>query len=267
MGRRRALVLASGSPRRRALLREAGFRFRVAVPGVDETVPAGWGASRAALEVARRKARAVARRMPPRAHVLVLAADTVVALGRRLLGKAADADEARAILAALSGTSHRVVTGVCAIALPERRATAFAVTTRVAMRRWTRAEREAYVRSGEWKGKAGAYAIQETADRFVTRIDGSLTNVVGLPMERVARLLAEGGTPARPPARTVSRPRARSRGTRRGPAAGRGAPRRRSRRRGSRPRSAGRSAAREDPSPRGGSGAGSAPSPRRRSRP
>ena len=192
------LWLASSSPRRRSLLREHGYRFRWVRPGVDETVPGHLAADRAALAIARRKAEHVARSLGSRAPGVVLAADTIVAAGKQLLGKANNPDEARRSLALLSGTTHRVVTGVCLIEIPTMRRALFRVVTRVTMRRWTGREIANYVRSGEWKGKAGAYAIQESADRFVTRIAGSFTNVVGLPMERVARELRKLGISAEP---------------------------------------------------------------------
>jgi len=160
-------------------------------PRVDERAPRGSGVAAAAREIATRKARAVAARV--RGPAVVLAADTLVAVGRARLGKARDARHARAILRKLSGTTHAVATGVCAIVVPEGRERRFAVTTRVTMRRWSEEELDAYVRSGEWKGKAGAYAIQESADRFVIRVRGSWTNVVGLPMERVVACLAALG--------------------------------------------------------------------------
>ncbi|MBL8694307.1 MAG: septum formation protein Maf [Planctomycetes bacterium] len=188
------LILASGSPRRRELLAASGVRAEIVIPGVDESMPRGMTPRRAALAIARRKARAVASRLPTeQAPTIILAADTVVALGDRILGKAKDAADAARILRLLSGTTHRVITGVCAIEMPSRRVQQFAVTTKVVMRTWKPAEVRAYVGSGEWIGKAGAYAIQESADRFVTSVRGSWTNVVGLPMERVAALLTSAG--------------------------------------------------------------------------
>ena len=135
------------------------------------------------------KAQAVAERVP---DGVVLAADTVVALGDRPLGKPVDAGDARGMLRLLGGTTHQVITGVCVV----RRATNFVshsrVTSSVHMRPLTDAEVEAYVASGEWQGKAGGYGIQDD-DPFVTRISGCHTNIVGLPMTDAARLLAEAG--------------------------------------------------------------------------
>lgn len=181
------ILLASASPRRRQLLREAGIPFRAEEPKVEEEEPARGDPHRVALANARRKALAAR----PRGEEPVLAADTVVALGERLLGKPADAADARRILAALQGTTHRVVTGVVLRAggrLFER-----TVETRVTMRPMPPAEIDAYVASGEPMGKAGAYAVQETGDRFVESMEGPFDNVVGLPVDAVRSLLREAG--------------------------------------------------------------------------
>jgi septum formation protein len=178
----RTLILASGSPRRRALLEEANIPFRVVVPAVEEDEPERGDARAVALANARRKALAVP-------GDLVLAADTVVALGDRLLGKPRDETHARELLRALSGTTHAVVTAVALKAMGQLHERC--VETRVTMRALREAEIDAYARSGEGMGKAGAYAIQETADRFVTRLDGPFDNVVGLPVAAVRELLRE----------------------------------------------------------------------------
>lgn len=178
------LILASGSPRRRALLEEAGIRFSVVVPDVPEDEPERGDPNAVALGNARRKAEAVP-------GDLVLAADTVVALGDRLLGKPRDEAHARELLRALSGTTHAVVTAVALKA--KGRVLVRAVRTKVTMRRLREEEIAAYARSGEGMGKAGAYAIQETADRFVTRLEGPFDNVVGLPVDAVRALLREAG--------------------------------------------------------------------------
>lgn len=178
------LVLASGSPRRRALLEKAGIAFRVVVPDVPEHEPERGDPRAVAALNARRKAEAVP-------GDLVLAADTVVAVGDRLLGKPRDEAEARELLRALSGTTHVVVT---AVALKARgRMLERAVATRVTMRRLGEEEIRAYAASGEGMGKAGGYAIQETADRFVTALDGPFDNVVGLPVDAVRELFREAG--------------------------------------------------------------------------
>ncbi|HOF17825.1 MAG TPA: Maf family protein, partial [Phycisphaerae bacterium] len=133
------------------------------------------------------KARVVADRRP---DACVLGADTVVALGGEILGKPADEADARRMLNALSGSRHAVITGV-AVLCPRNVRLLASETTYVTMRRMTAGEIDDYIRSDEWRGKAGAYAIQETADRYIVKVEGSFTNVVGLPMELVARMLAE----------------------------------------------------------------------------
>lgn len=181
-------VLASASPRRRALLAEAGARFDVLPADADETLPDSPPPD-AATELARRKASIVA----VRTELPVLGADTlVVAADGGVLGKPASSSDAVSMLRRLAGTTQRVVTGVC-LRMPGGRCREAAVTTEVVMRPMTRVEMEEYASSGEPFGKAGAYAIQESGDRFVTAVRGSRTNVVGLPMECVAEMLRSEG--------------------------------------------------------------------------
>ena len=185
------LVLASSSPRRRELLAEAGFEFDVVSPPFEE--PASF--QKAVTPAARAealayfKARSVADRHP---EACVLGADTVVAVAGRVLGKPADRDEAERMLRTLSGTRHAVISGVAVLG-PDGIRMISSETTYVTMRPLSEREVTDYLDSGEWIGKAGAYAIQETADRFVVRVEGSLSNVVGLPMELVGRMMAELG--------------------------------------------------------------------------
>lgn len=177
------LVLASGSPRRAALLRQHGYAFEVEAPGVDERVAHGVAPGDAALALARRKALAVA----PRGRV-VLAADTLLDLDGTLVGKPRDVDDAARILRRLAGRAHDVVTGVAV-----RTDVAFAADvarTRVTFRPLAADEIARYVATGEPLDKAGAYAIQGGAAAFVESVDGPLDNVVGLPMALVATLLA-----------------------------------------------------------------------------
>lgn len=195
------IVLASASPRRRELLREAGLSFEVAPAGVEETFLPDRSPQENARALACEKARQVAGRRP---GAWVVGADTVVAVpaggGWDLLGKPGGEDEARAMLARLSGTRHQVVTGVCVVAPGGESERADCETTWVRVREITAAEREAYVASGEWRDKAGGYAIQETADRFVTGLEGGgFDNVVGLPVGLTLRLLADLGCPGLPP--------------------------------------------------------------------
>jgi septum formation protein len=194
-----AIVLASASPRRRELLARAGLCFEVLPAEVDESLAPGTLAEAGAVELAERKAKAVHARLAPGRRAWVLAADTIVALGEgaeeRLLGKPADEDEARAMLGSLSGTRHRVITGVC-VADPEGARLVGSETTGVRMRAIDAREVDAYVRSGEWRDKAGGYAIQESADRFVVALEGGgFDNVVGLPVELALALLRRAGAP------------------------------------------------------------------------
>lgn len=183
------LILASASPRRRQLLAEAGFDFDVVEPpvGEPEDLPAGLTPTRRAEALAYFKARLVAERG---AGGCVLGADTIVSLGGQVLGKAADCGEAGRMLSRLSGTRHAVITGVALVDQAVGRLIA-SETTYVTMRPMSDREIADYVHSGEWAGKAGAYAIQETADRFVAKLEGSFSNVVGLPIELVRRMLDE----------------------------------------------------------------------------
>lgn len=187
------ILLASASPRRRELLLAAGLEFEVLPGSVGEELPPGIAAEEASVLLAERKARAA---LPTAAEdSIVLAADTIVALdGSELLGKPADAAEARAMLEKLSGSRHRVVTGVFALRGRDGASAAGWERTVVTMRPIAPAEIEAYVASREWEGKAGGYAIQETADRFVTRLEeGGYDNVVGLPVRLALDLLARLG--------------------------------------------------------------------------
>lgn len=183
------LILASSSPRRRQLLADAGYAFAVIDPPLGEPDGrlAGLPPRQQAEALAYFKARSVAESNP---DAMVLAADTVVASGGAVLGKPAALSDARRMLETLSGTRHAVVTGVALLGPGPARLIASEVT-HVTMRAMLPEEVEAYLASGEWRGKAGAYAIQETADRFVQNVEGSFTNVVGLPMELVEQMIHE----------------------------------------------------------------------------
>lgn len=185
------LILASASPRRRQLLTEAGFRFQLDPADIDEmNYPGHLSSVQIAELLASRKAAAVADRHP---HDVTLAADTVVAAADGgPVGKPVDADDARRILRRLSGTRHEVITAVHLVSPGHRLNLERVVHTSVAMREMSPAEIEQYIAGGLWEGKAGAYGIQDD-DPFVTRIEGSLTNVVGLPMEETIAMLKEAG--------------------------------------------------------------------------
>jgi septum formation protein len=189
---RARLILASASPRRQALLREAGYEFLISPADIDESALA----ARANLSpddlpvyLARAKADAVAAKFPAD---VVLAADTIVALDMQVLGKPADADDARRILSLLSGTTHRVITGLSILHRASGTILSDSIASTVQMRSLTPAQIEAYIATGQWQGKAGAYGIQDS-DPFVARIDGCLTNIVGLPMTTTVRLLRKVG--------------------------------------------------------------------------
>ena len=176
------LVLASRSPRRAELLAAAAFSFTVEAADIDETPRSGEPAREYALRLAGEKAAAVS-------GDVVLAADTVVVLDGEIMGKPADHADAVRMLRALSGREHEVITAVC-LRRGERSATQ-AETTRVRFAIMSEAEIQEYAASGEPMDKAGAYGIQGLASRYVKRIEGSYSNVVGLPVALVYRLLRE----------------------------------------------------------------------------
>lgn len=184
--RRSKLVLASASPRRRALLAEMGYRFDVVPAAVDESVDPCLAPERQAELLAERKAEAVA---PKVGEAIVLGADTLVACEGRVVNKAADEAEARRFLRLLTTHRHAVITAVCVLDTTAGEKHTAHDTTWLQMRPMTEAELDAYIASAGWRDKAGAYALQEGGDRFVERMDGSESNVVGLPVELVARLV------------------------------------------------------------------------------
>jgi septum formation protein len=192
------LFLASKSPRRRALLKQMGIPFRLLVSNVHEDV-ASRSPRRFAIKVAERKVMAVAPRVK---SGVILGVDTIVVLPRghdpnrldsgscpRILGKPANKADARRMLQALSGKTHKVISGVCLLRKPGGRKLLAAETTRVKFRRLSRKETEDYLSTREPYDKAGAYAIQGRAGFFVERIEGDYFNVVGLPVALILRLL------------------------------------------------------------------------------
>jgi len=178
------VILASGSPRRRELLGEMGIAFEIDVPDVDEHVEGTPGEMVALL--AERKARAVALR---RESGLVVAADTLVALGKEALGKPVDEADASRMLHALSGRTHDVYTGVCVMDASSGEALVCAERTGVRFRALSDEEIADYIATGEPLDKAGAYAIQGGAGAFIEGYEGSRTNVIGLPVERLGEML------------------------------------------------------------------------------
>ncbi len=184
------LVLASASLRRIDLLRQIGIEpTLIDPPDIDETPLARELPAQHAVRLAAAKARVVAVRHP---GVLVLAADTVVACGRRILPKAENADTARKCLELLSGRRHRVFSGVALIA-PDGRMRERLVISDVTFKVLSEPEIKDYLASGEWSGKAGGYAIQGRAACFVRRVGGSYSNIVGLPLFEVSGLLGGCG--------------------------------------------------------------------------
>ncbi|MGH6890529.1 MAG: Maf family protein [Rhizomicrobium sp.] len=188
-----ALVLASASARRLALLAQAGIvPDDIRAANIDESALKNETARTHALRLAVAKARRVAEnwRGPP---AVILAADTVVACGRRILPKADTREEVAACLALLSGRRHQVFTAVAVLSSARASLRQRVVATRVAFRRLQAQEIDAYARSGEGEGKAGGYAIQGRAEAFVKSLNGSWSNVVGLPLLETVHLLAAQG--------------------------------------------------------------------------
>jgi septum formation protein len=192
------LVLASGSPRRLGLLNQAGLDPDSLEPvEIDESPERGELPRTLAVRLAREKAEASIVRVRNRQEIkdaYVLAADTVVAVGRRILPKPEMMEEAAACLRLLSGRTHRVYTGVCLVTPRDAMRTRL-VESRVRFKRLSNEDLESYLASGEWRGKAGGYAIQGLAGSFVTKLVGSYTNVVGLPLYETTTLLAGEGFP------------------------------------------------------------------------
>jgi len=188
------LVLASASPRRLGLLAQVGIVPDSVVPAdIDETPRKFERPRDLAKRLAVAKAHAVAT-LPDHHGCYVLAADTVVACGRRILPKTETPEEASSCLALLSGRRHRVYGGICLIT-PDGRSLEGVVMTAVHFKALSRQEKEYYLRHGEWQGKAGGYAIQGHAACFVKQINGSYPNVVGLPLYEVVHLLRGNGFP------------------------------------------------------------------------
>jgi len=198
MAGRLKLVLASGSPRRLALLNQIGVEpDRILPATVDETPKKNELPRNLARRLAREKleaALATLRTDPEFSGSLVLAADTVVSVGRRIMPKAEMIEEAATCLRLLSGRAHRVYTGI-ALATAKGQLRRRLIETRVRFKRLSREDVESYLASGEWRGKAGGYAVQGFAGAFVVKINGSYSNVVGLPLYEVMSLLTGEGYP------------------------------------------------------------------------
>lgn len=186
------LILASGSPRRRELMRQYGYDVTTITPPIDE--PTDFDKDIPPAKLA--QALSLFKAMSVRDVVdrgIILAGDTVVALEDRVYGKPADRDEARSIIKALAGTTHHVITGVTLLNASTDERLIHHDSTAVTMRPLSNDEVEAYLDTDAWEGKAGAYGIQDRGDAFVTKIEGSFTNVVGFPMELIGRMLEQWG--------------------------------------------------------------------------
>jgi septum formation protein len=198
MAARLKLILASGSPRRLGLLAQMGVEpDRVMPVTIDETPRKSELPRNLAKRLAEEKAAAavaIARTEPELAGSLILAADTVVSVGRRILGKAETIEEAAVSLRLLSGRAHRVHTGVALISASGHMRRRL-VETRVRFKRLSREDVDSYLAAGEWRGKAGGYAVQGIAGAFVVRLTGSYSSVVGLPLHETMSLLTGEGYP------------------------------------------------------------------------
>ena len=194
------LVLASGSPRRLGLLNQAGIEPDSLIPSELDEMPLRGELPRAlATRLARAKAEsalAAVRIDEELRGAFIVAADTVVAVGRRILPKAEMLDEAAQCLRLLSGRNHRVYTGVCLVT-PKEAFRQRLIETRVRFKRLSEEDIQAYIGSGEWRGKAGGYAVQGIAGSFVVKMVGSYSNVVGLPLYETMTLLGGEGFPVR----------------------------------------------------------------------
>jgi septum formation protein len=185
-----SVILASASPRRKQLLAEAGYEFTVVPPEIDESAFEGTEACKYAEQLALAKARNVAGEFP---DCLVIGADTVVDFQGETVGKAADAKEAEVITRKLFSGPHKVITGVAIVRMADGVEIVESETTTVYPKVLTDKQIAEHIKSGTWRDKAGAYAIKEGGDAFIERIEGSLTNVMGLPMELLRRMMGRFG--------------------------------------------------------------------------
>lgn len=194
MGRFPGIILASASPRRAEILKNAGFEFRVLASEIDESRNAGEGATDYVKRVAERKARAVEARLknaPETSSSLIVAADTIVSIDGEILGKPVSPDDARSMLRRLSGKWHEVLSGLAVLAANAHNSVVITERTRVQFSALTDCEIDEYIQSGEPFGKAGAYAIQGQGGKFIPRVEGCYFNVMGLPLARLYVILRD----------------------------------------------------------------------------
>jgi len=184
----KSLILASTSPRRKELLAQAGYQFKAITPDVDESAFSvdNITASEYAENLALAKAKSVAERF---SDSLVIGADTVVDFNGQIIGKPADDKDARQIIEKLFSAPHKVITGLAILRLSDNTEIVASDITTVYPKKMTAEQIAEHIKGCSWRDKAGAYAIQETGDEFVERIEGSLTNVMGMPMELLEQLL------------------------------------------------------------------------------
>jgi len=183
-----SVILASASPRRKQLLAEAGYKFTVVVPDINESAfpPEQHKATEHAKRLALAKAKHVAAKHP---ESLVIGADTIVDFNGQIIGKPTDAKEAEQITTKLFSAPHKVITGLAIIRLSDGTELIESDTTTIYPKKLTAKQIAEHIKSQSWRDKAGAYAIKEKGDEFIDKIQGSLTNVMGLPMELLQRLL------------------------------------------------------------------------------
>ena len=184
------IILASASPRRKQLLSKAGYQFSVVPPDIDESAYSTEqiDSEQYARQLALAKAKSIAEKHPEN---LVISADTIVDFQGEIIGKPADAKEARQIIQKLFSAPHHVITGLAICKLSDNSELVACDNTTVFPKPITEEQINEYIKSGLWKGKAGAYDIKENGDEFVEKIEGSLTNVMGLPMELLEQLLGK----------------------------------------------------------------------------
>jgi len=187
------LILASSSPRRAEILRNAGFSFEVCAAHVDESLPPNEPAADYVLRLAEAKAAAVAARLGSAEPALVIGADTTVVCAGEILGKPSDAEEARTMLRKLSGAAHEVLTGLAIVNTQTKQRAAHVEKTRVTFIALSPDDIDQYVATGEPFDKAGGYGVQGIAGRFVAQIEGCYFNVMGLPLSRTWQMLRELG--------------------------------------------------------------------------
>ena len=180
------LVLASNSPRRIALLKTLGYSFDIIPHGIEEHLLCGVLPEVLALDLACQKADDVAKRVD---NAIIVSADTVIAFNQHILGKPKDPENAKKMLALLNGSMHEVISGVCLVDVPSQKKMLRTDRTRITISKMTEEEIESYVSTGEPLDKAGAYAIQGGGKKFIEKIEGSYSNVVGLPLEILQDML------------------------------------------------------------------------------